>query len=179
MAPVWANFMQAPLPSPGAAATRSLAPSCLVTDAVGDNDQGAYRRAAEAFDANGLRCRMRTSSRVGARYEMRVLGLIRDAWQESERRRWQDGDAQVDWFVFGDDDTLWLDQEDLKDLLASHDWKEDVLLGGFSEAKANWANHGAIAYGGAGIIISRGLMRKMQPFGKSFQPGSCSLVGGS
>ena len=173
MAPLWAHFASAPTlpssprhPSPSDPNPDRVAPSCLVTDAVGDNDVGAYARADETFAANGLRCRMRTSSRVGARYEMRVLGLLTDAWKESERRRWQDGDRMVEWFVFGDDDTFWVDPEDLKDLLASHDWREDVMLGGFSEAKLNFGNHGKIAYGGAGIVISRTLVRKMQPFGK-------------
>lgn len=174
MAPIWSHFASAPtLPSPArhpSAVDPSpdrYAPSCLVTDAVGDNDVGAYQRADDAFAASGLRCRMRASGRTGERYEMRVLGLVADAWRESERRRWQDGDRMVEWFVFGDDDTFWVDQEDLKDLLAGRDWREDVVLGGWSEAKENFANHGKIAYGGAGIVVSRTLLRKMQPFSES------------
>lgn len=60
-------------------------------------------RANEVLGEAGTGCVMRDSSRVGERYEMRVLGLVNDAWEESERRRKNhsvDGGI-VEWFVFG------------------------------------------------------------------------------
>ncbi|KAL8292977.1 hypothetical protein RQP46_000671 [Phenoliferia psychrophenolica] len=62
-----------------------------------------------------------------------------------------------------DSDTgFWIDIADLKHTLRQFDSSEDHMLGGFSEAKANFADHGKIAFGGAGIILSRSLVRKMQ-----------------
>lgn len=116
---------------------------------------------------------------------MRVLGLVKDAWLESERRRWQEGGDIVEWFIFGfgppipsvfipadalinsDDDTWWSDISLVRSLLSGYDPAEDWLLGSFSEATQNLADNGRISYGGAGIIVSRALVRKMQPMGKS------------
>lgn len=160
-------------------------------------------RANEVLREAGTGCVMRDSSRTAGRYEMRVLGLINDAWEESERRRLdEEEDGLVEWFVFGyvfrlsfrksvadyfmcrDDDTWWTDQASIRELVAGYDWREDHILGGFSEAEGNYQDHGRIAYGGAGtffspgdygavtdgqdgagILISRNLVRKMQGLG--------------
>lgn len=103
------------------------------------------------------------SQQSGERYEMRVLGLLRDAWLTSEKRRWQEGGHQVEWFVFGDDDTWWSDIRLVRSLLEGYNPNEDHYLGSFSEARANLADNSRIAFGGAGIIVSRSLVRKMQP----------------
>ncbi|GAA6057799.1 hypothetical protein JCM3770_001046 [Rhodotorula araucariae] len=180
---VWRHFMSAPsgvpssTSSPGAGRRASparphvaarqptpSAPGCLVTDAQGHGDGKGMALANAEFRRKGLACTMRESSRVGQRYEMRVLGLIRDAWVESERRRWQDGSAIVEWFVFGDDDTWFSDQEMLKDMLSAYDWREDWFLGSFSETVGNFNTFGKIGFGGAGIVLSRALVRKMQPY---------------
>lgn len=52
--------------------------------------------------------------------------------------------------MFGDQDTWWVDVATLKSTLLQFDPSEDHILGGFSEAKANFADHKRIAYGGAG-----------------------------
>lgn len=44
---------------------------------------------------------MRESGMGEVRYEMRVLGAVKDAWEESERIRWAEGGKMVEWFVFG------------------------------------------------------------------------------
>ncbi|BGP38110.1 hypothetical protein JCM10450v2_002041 [Rhodotorula kratochvilovae] len=183
---VWRHFMAAPStdPSPASspragrpashaapASPRDAAglrtpspPGCIVTDAQGHGDGKGMALANAEFRRQGLGCTMRDSSRVGQRYEMRVLGLIRDAWVESERRRWQDGSAIVEWFVFGDDDTWFADQEMLKDMLSAYDWRDDWFLGSFSETVGNFNAFGKIGFGGAGIVLSRALVRKMQPY---------------
>jgi hypothetical protein len=72
----------------------------------------------------------------------------------------------------------------LLELLAGYNWRDDLILGGFSEAKANYELFGrefhrprrktmrasahlsflaGIAFGGAGMVISRSLLRKMLP----------------
>lgn len=52
-----------------------------------------------------------------------------------------------------DDDTWWTDQASIRELVAGFDWREDHILGGFSEAEGNYQDHGRIAYGGAGASI--------------------------
>lgn len=156
-AEVWRHFMV----SPGRAAP-SRPPGCLVTDASGTGDTKGMARANDEFRRQGLGCIMRDTSRTGQRYELRVLGLVRDAWVESELRRWRDGARPIDWFIFGDDDTWWSDATLLRDLLAKQNPTEDHLFGTFSETRANFDYFGRIAYGGGGIVISRALLEKMQ-----------------
>lgn len=179
--PIWEHFMTAQ--------EGGLKPGCLITDAQGVWDEEGKRRANEVLKQSGSSCVMKESSRVsfegvkvrrsrqaaanssqrtqsGQRYEMRVLGLVKDAWIESERRRWQEGGDAVEWFIFGDDDTWWSDIGLVRSLLAGYDSSEDWLLGSFSEATQNLQDNGPISYGGAGFVISRALLRKMQPMGK-------------
>ncbi|GAA5868492.1 hypothetical protein JCM3774_005396 [Rhodotorula dairenensis] len=137
-------------------------PGCLVTDAQNTHDHTGMSRANDEFRRHGLGCVMRDTSRTGQRYEARVLGLLRDAWVESELRRWRDGAAVPDWFVFGDDDTWYSDPTMLRAFLARHDPAEEHFFGAFSEARQNYEYFGRIAFGGAGIVISRALLEKMQ-----------------
>lgn len=58
-------------------------------------------RTNEALEKAGTACVMRESGLGEVRYEMRVLGAVKDAWDESERRRWEEGERMVEWFVFG------------------------------------------------------------------------------
>lgn len=88
--------------------------------------------------------------------------MIRDAWIESERKRWQEGSKLVDYFVFSDDDTWFTDQGMLREMLLAFDSREDHYFGAFSETKGTVESFGKIGFGGAGVIISRGLVRKMQ-----------------
>ncbi|GAA6064008.1 hypothetical protein JCM10212_001403 [Sporobolomyces blumeae] len=171
-APIWKHFMSAPesasVSSPdrnrdGRSTPTTLdAPGCVVTDAQGRGNVRGMARANAEFRRQGLSCEMKESSRVGERYEMRVLGLVRDAWVESERRRWQEGADLVEWFVFGDDDTWWSDSAMLRDMLSGFDSREDHFFGSFSETRGTVETFGKISFGGGGTIISRGLVRKMQ-----------------
>ncbi|GAA6021818.1 hypothetical protein JCM11491_003887 [Sporobolomyces phaffii] len=164
-APVWKHFMSKSRSIRGAEEEkeRSLsAPGCVVTDAQSQGNHVGMAKANAAFRREGLSCTMKESSRVGERYEMRVLGLVRDAWIESERRRWQEGARLVDFFVFADDDTWFSDAGMLREMLSAYDSREDHYFGSFSETKGTVESFGRIGFGGAGVIISRGLVRKMQ-----------------
>lgn len=138
------------------------APGCIVTDAQGHGNHAGMAQANAEFRRQNLSCTMKESSRVGERYEMRVLGLIRDAWVESERRRYQENSRLVDWFVFADDDTWFSDDAMLREMLFGFDSREDHYFGAFSETKGTVESFGRISFGGAGITLSRGLVRKMQ-----------------
>lgn len=72
----------------------------------------------------------------------------------------------ADSFDNSDDDTWWSDISLVRSLLSGYNPAEDWLLGSFSEATQNLADNGRISYGGAGIIVSRALVRKMQPMGE-------------
>ncbi|KAL8291731.1 hypothetical protein RQP46_001989 [Phenoliferia psychrophenolica] len=134
-APVWNHFLSAPSATKGA-------PGCVVVDAQGHGDLEGRARANAALKASGTSCVMKESGMAGHRYEMRVLGLINDAWIESERRRWQNFGPVPEWFIIADDDTFWIDITDLKDILSQYDSNEDHMLGGFSEAVDNFNHHG-------------------------------------
>ncbi|KAM0753643.1 hypothetical protein T439DRAFT_310430 [Meredithblackwellia eburnea MCA 4105] len=167
-APTWSHHLASTQSAPQGRGNglRRPPPGCMVVDAIGEGDLEGRRKANIALKNAGTSCIMRDSSRVGERYEMRVLGLVRDAWVEAERRRWeQDGGPVVEWFVIADDDTFFVDISILKEMLLDFDHTEDHLLGGFSEAEGNFEEHKKhflIAYGGGGLLISRSLMRKMQ-----------------
>ncbi|KAK4699106.1 hypothetical protein P7C70_g7159, partial [Phenoliferia sp. Uapishka_3] len=162
-APIWSHFLgKGSLGEIKDSSGKTHLPGCVVVDAQGEGDHEGRKFANAALQASGTACVMKESSRVGERYEMRVLGLIKDAWVESERRRWQEGGPIVEWYLFNDDDTFWIDINDVKQILLQFDSSEDHMMGGFSEAVANFNDHGKIAFGGAGIILSRSLVRKMQ-----------------
>lgn len=85
--------------------------------------------------------------RANQRYEARVLGLLRDAWIESELRTRQDGAPEVEWFIFGDDDTWWSDPAMLRELVSQYDHRQDHIMGTFSETVGNYQVFGASQLG--------------------------------
>ena len=125
-ASVWTHYMSAPKRKDGSNAT---VPGCLVTDAQGTGDVEGMAHANNEFRRQGLGCIMRDSSRANQRYEARVLGLLRDAWIESELRTRQDGAPEVEWFIFGDDDTWWSDPAMLRELVSQYDHRQDHIHG--------------------------------------------------
>ncbi|GAA5860597.1 hypothetical protein JCM3774_006219 [Rhodotorula dairenensis] len=158
---VWTHYMLASETRSGE--SNATAPGCLVTDAQGTGNTAGMARANDEFRRQGLGCVMRDTSRVNQRYEMRVLGLLREAWIESQLRTRHEGAPEVEWFVFGDDDTWWSDPAMLREFVSQHDHRQDHIFGTFSETVGNYQVFGRIAFGGGGIIISRSLLEKMQP----------------
>lgn len=140
-ASVWTHYMSAP--TRGIGGSNASAPGCLVTDAQGTGNTAGMARANDEFRRQGLGCVMRDTSRVNQRYEMRVLGLLRDAWIESQLRTRRDGAPKVEWFVFGDDDTWWSDPAMLRELVSQYDHRQDHILGTFSETVGNYQVFGA------------------------------------
>lgn len=139
---------------------------CLIVDSEGVKDEEGIRRANEIIQEEvGEHCKMVDSTRslkMKDSYQARVLGLIKEAWEEAERKEIESG-RETEWFVISDDDTWWVDIKSVKARLSYLDYKEDHLIGSYSDAVQNFRYFGPIAYGGAGIIISRALMEKMQP----------------
>jgi hypothetical protein len=71
---------------------------------------------------------------------------------------------------FSDDDTFWPDFNSLIRLLSKYDSSKPHIIGALSESTRQVAEWGHIAYGGAGIYVSRALMAKMNA------PGACELI---
>ncbi|CAH7670230.1 hypothetical protein PPACK8108_LOCUS4941 [Phakopsora pachyrhizi] len=90
------------------------------------------------------------------RYELKYFGMIRDMDQVAKLRG-----RRPDWYVISDDDTVWTDQRMLRKQLGRFDPSEPKLIGSFSEGLNQLKQFGTMAYGGAGIIISRSLASKI------------------
>ena len=155
-------------------------PGCLVTDADGTRDSTGMTRANDEFRRHGLGCVMRDTSRTGQRYELRVLGLLRDAWVESELRRWRDGAAVPDWFVFGDDDTWYSDVTMLREFLARHNPADEHFFGTFSETRQNYEyfvslTHCVRVYFGLGTLTAALLPHRVRSLSAAAGLSSAAL----
>lgn len=64
-------------------------------------------------------------------------------------------------FTRSDDDTFFPDFDSLVRLLSAYDPDGEHIIGALSESTKQVAQWGHIAYGGAGIYVSRGLMARM------------------
>ena len=118
------------------------------------------------------------------RFETRYFSLVQEMWLEAQSREEATG-IVTEWFVFAsvhfsrfskviltfltrsDDDTFFLDTKSLIRMLSSYDAAQDRLIGALSESTKQVAEWGHIAYGGAGIYVSRSLVAKMT------EPGAC------
>ncbi|KAJ3195119.1 hypothetical protein HDU82_002224 [Entophlyctis luteolus] len=91
------------------------------------------------------------------RYEQRVLFLLRELWVASS--------PKTKWFVIQDDDTVWITQDALLNLVSAYPdpSQYDLIIG--AESETNTIHHGQIAYGGGGIILSRRLVQKLNADG--------------
>ncbi|KAI5474776.1 N-glycosylase/DNA lyase [Pseudohyphozyma bogoriensis] len=158
-APIWSHFLALP---PSRNSHSGSRPGCLVINSEGWGDVDGLARANAAVKKAGTTCVVKESSRSFERYEERVLFQLRDAWTEAERRTREEGEKEVQWFVFGDDDTWWVDTRLLQKHLATMDHMDDHFIGALTETARNLDMFGKIAYGGAGIVVSRGLMIKLQ-----------------
>ncbi|GAA96910.1 hypothetical protein E5Q_03584 [Mixia osmundae IAM 14324] len=157
-------------------------PGCLVADnsemrsIAGiakelDPQRPAMLNAQITFDDLKLSCTMSPGLREASVYDDRkrfgaafgattsretVLSLVLLGWKAAHEEQ-----RQTEWFLILDDDTFMVDPHNLIDSLSDFDPDQDWLLGGYSEAERQQYRFGHIAYGGGGIIISRGLMQKM------------------
>ncbi|KAJ3355102.1 hypothetical protein HDU83_003999 [Entophlyctis luteolus] len=96
---------------------------------------------------------IRFTSTTIQRYEKRILYLLRELWNVAR--------PTTKWFVVQDDDTLWITQDALVDMAMKYPDPliNDIIVG--AESEANMKDHGHIAYGGGGIVISRHLAERL------------------
>ncbi|PLW43118.1 hypothetical protein PCANC_14414 [Puccinia coronata f. sp. avenae] len=150
--PAWLNAMD----------DGSEPPLCVVVLPQEDFDGGEKSAASglsqKLQEGRGLKNVLLTTSWLGqsARYELRYFGMLRDMEEAACK-----ADRQPLWYIVGDDDTLWTDERMLRRELSNHDPNQSWLLGSSSEGISQINQFGHMAFGGAGIIISRGLCKEM------------------
>ncbi|BGO99555.1 Multifunctional methyltransferase subunit TRM112 [Rhodotorula toruloides] len=164
--PVWSHWIPSAKPpplDPSVKAMTAKLPLVLVLTPPQNPTETA--RAREAMEeANGMGMFVEMRPREAERFETRYFALAEEMWEEAKRREEEDG-IRTDWFIFSDDDTFFPDFDSLAHLLGSYDANGDWLIGTLSESTKQVAQWGHIAYGGAGILVSRGIMRRMNEEG--------------
>ncbi|KAI7943521.1 hypothetical protein MJO28_011049 [Puccinia striiformis f. sp. tritici] len=94
------------------------------------------------------------------RYEWRYMRLVQHMWLEALKRE-SEGHHRTDWFTLADDDTFFLSLDSVNRMLSKYNPLEHHLIGASSESQQANNHFGRIAFGGAGIFLSRGLIQKM------------------
>jgi len=127
-------------------------------DHEGGDESAATNLSNKLKKDRGLNNVLLTTSWLGqsARYEMRYFGMLRDMEDAAHK-----AGRQPLWYIVSDDDTLWTDERMLRRALSNHDPNQSWLLGSSSEGISQINQFGNMAFGGAGIIISRGLCKEM------------------
>ncbi|KAA1112824.1 hypothetical protein PGT21_012013 [Puccinia graminis f. sp. tritici] len=103
---------------------------------------------------------LRIKSVAAKRYEWRYMKLVKHMWLEAIKRE-SEGHHRTDWFTLADDDTFFLSLDSLNRVLSKYNPLEPHLIGASSESRKANSHFGRIAFGGAGIFLSRGLIQKM------------------
>ncbi|GAA5971806.1 hypothetical protein JCM3765_003504 [Sporobolomyces pararoseus] len=102
----------------------------------------------------GLPCVLKQSNHE--RYEVRVMSMIKEMKDYSDTL-----DRSFDWFVFGDDDTFWVDYRATLRMLSKYDPRKEWFVGAASESQEALGMFGRMAFGGAGVFASTPLLNSM------------------
>ncbi|KAM0754798.1 hypothetical protein T439DRAFT_321844 [Meredithblackwellia eburnea MCA 4105] len=162
--PVWSHWLPASPQAldPSTPAVKDLPLVLVLTPPPNPTEEARTREAMDEAQGIGMYIEMRP--READRFETRYFALVEEMWREAQKREAEHG-IKTEWFVFADDDTFYPDFHSLVRMLASFDSESDRLIGALSESTKQVAQWGHIAYGGAGIYLSRALMAKIN------QPG--------
>ncbi|KAH9819101.1 family 31 glycosyltransferase [Melampsora americana] len=156
---LWSHWLN---PNPN---SNSTLPSCIVLLGQSDFDLDTNHTISKAEElSNTLHSNRQlsmcqvigTQVRHSSRYEIRYFALLKEMDDIARSK-----DQNPKWYVIGDDDTVWVDERMLRRELTKYDPDKKWFLGTTSEAVAQLNTFGNIAYGGGGIIISRGLFKEM------------------
>ncbi|GAA5907505.1 hypothetical protein JCM8208_001397 [Rhodotorula glutinis] len=129
------------------------APACLVLLSE-EEEERDVEDLKGVLRARGLPCRVRKGKHE--RYEVRVMSMI----QEMKDYAGDIGQS-IDWFVFNDDDTFWVDPRATRRMLSKYDPHEQHFIGATTEAEKQLSQFGRMAFGGAGMLVSRAMMSAM------------------
>ncbi|GAA5826643.1 hypothetical protein JCM3770_004611 [Rhodotorula araucariae] len=108
----------------------------------------------QVLRARNLSCGVRIGKY--ARYEVRVLSMVKQMKDYAD-----DINQRTDWFIVNDDDTFWVDMRATRRMLAKYDPHEQWFIGSTTEAQAQLAQFGKMAFGGAGMLLSQAMMASM------------------
>ncbi|GAA6040250.1 hypothetical protein JCM8097_009384 [Rhodosporidiobolus ruineniae] len=147
MSQLWQHFMVPRYPE------EESAPNCLIL-LNSKEDPEDVQELRDLLEARGLPCGVRFGKYE--RYEVRVLSMIKEMKDYAS-----DTGKSIDWFVFGDDDTFWLDMRTLRRVLSKYDPGEEWFVGATTEAQRQLEQFGRMAFGGAGMLVSRTLMSNL------------------
>ncbi|GAA5926610.1 uncharacterized protein JCM15063_000323 [Sporobolomyces koalae] len=146
MTKLWTNWMHADHPEQGQ-------PMCLILFSSHETQEDIDDLKI-LLDERGLPCVLKQSDHV--RYEVRVLSMIQQMHEHANSL-----ERSFDWFVFGDDDTFWVDIRATLRMLSKYDPKQEWFVGTSSESLEALGSFGRMAFGGAGIIVSAPLLTNM------------------
>ncbi|KAH8921004.1 glycosyltransferase family 31 protein [Atractiella rhizophila] len=134
-------------------------PKCLVVLPLGESEKN--RTEVEDFlrVERDVRCKVMVEPAI-KRYETRVLATIRHMRHYASNIVKENG-ADIKWYIMGDDDTFWTDIRTLRRMLSKYSSSEKRFIGGSTEATNQIELFGKMAYGGAGMILSKALMDTM------------------
>lgn len=138
------------------------------------NDTPHVEKEEAYFRSKGLDIIVKTS---GLDYLNRYFGLVEAMANHIEYKR-----PHTRWVAFADDDTYFISLPNLAQKLNALDSKKDWYIGALSESRDQQSVSGDdIAYGGAGVFISRPTLEKLkwhysecQAFGKT--PGDWKVA---
>ena len=129
-------------------------PACVVLFGPGENRKEVEKLENE-WREQQIPCDILTTDE--GRYEARVLEMER-RMPEHARKLGRD----FDWFIWGDDDTFWIDPYTLVRELSRHDPAEPHFLGTETDSLVQRSIFGRMAYGGGGVAASRALVANME-----------------
>ncbi|GAA5999777.1 uncharacterized protein JCM10292_003740 [Rhodotorula paludigena] len=132
----------------------SAPPRCLIllSQEEKEEDVDKLRRVLRERQ---ISCGIKRSSYE--RYEIRVLSMV-----QGMRGYADEIGARIDWFVINDDDTFWLDMRAVRRMLSTYSPAKQYLVGATTEAYNQLDYFGRMAFGGAGMLFSRGLFSAME-----------------
>ncbi|TNY24366.1 hypothetical protein DMC30DRAFT_433889, partial [Rhodotorula diobovata] len=125
-------------------------PACLVLLSE-EEEETDVRDLKETLRSRGLPCGIRKGKYQ--RYEVRVMSMIREMKDYAS-----DIGQRIDWFVFNDDDTFWVDARATRRMLSKYDPHEQWFVGATTESQKQAAQFVRFAFGGAGMIASQAMM---------------------
>ncbi|GAA5901305.1 uncharacterized protein JCM6883_000173 [Sporobolomyces salmoneus] len=128
-------------------------PACLILLSK-EEKQEDMRELETVLKDRGLPCVLKQSEHE--RYEVRVMSMIKEMKDYSDSL-----DRSFDWFVFGDDDTFWVDYRSTLRMLSRYDPRQEWYIGSSSESQEALGMFGRMAFGGAGVFASMPLLTNM------------------
>lgn len=135
---------------------RPTASALVLTPPLAELDQAWEVQNA----AQGAGLDLKLKELAAERYEVRYMNLVQEMWRESVKREAL-GAPITQWFTLADDDTYFLSLDSVARMLSKYDPFEMHVIGSLSESEGQQKHFGNIAFGGAGIFLSRGLVQQM------------------